>query len=513
LRLEAHSPDSLFGPPQPAIVDQMTILEALGDPQLFAPAFPETDSWDAWQAFLAALFGLPMTDAQRALYRAHTGRETPPSLPAREAWLVVGRRGGKSRMAALTAVYLACFRDYGTILAPGECGTLPIIAADRRQARTVLRYVLGLLESCPMLQQLVANTKAESVELKNRVTIEVHTASFRSVRGYTVVGAVLDEVAFWRSDDSANPDREIVAALRPAMATVPGSLLLGISSPYARRGVLWDAYHRHYGRPGDVLVWQAPTQVMNPRISAAVIAEAYEADEVAAATEYGAEFRRDLETFVSREALEGCIVQARHELLPLSSNSYVAFVDPSGGSQDSMTLAVAHREDDRVVLDCLREVRAPFSPDAVVREFAQLLSSYRVTTVHGDRYAGEWPRERFRDYGVSYEPAERPKSDLYRELLPLLTAGRVELLDVPRLHSQLLNLERRVARAGRDSIDHPPGAQDDLANAMAGAVTLAAAAVEACGPSMALPDARYDHLGNVILPVRDWPAILRPPNL
>ena len=74
---------------------------------------------------------------------------------------------------------------------------------------------------------------------------EVHTASFRSVRGYTVVAAILDEIAFWRSEDSANPDREIVNALRPAMATVPGALLLAMSSPYARRGVVWDAYQRH----------------------------------------------------------------------------------------------------------------------------------------------------------------------------------------------------------------------------------------------------------------------------
>jgi hypothetical protein len=29
-------------------------------------------------------------------------------------------------------------------------------------------------------------------------------------------------------------------------------------------------------------------------------------------------------------------------------------------------------------------------------------------------------------------------------------------------------LERRTARGGRDSIDHPPGAHDDLANAVAG---------------------------------------------
>jgi hypothetical protein len=456
----------------------MTILKALDDPQLFAPAFPDRASWAAWEAFLAALFGLPMPEAHAALYRTHTGRQAGPCGPSREAWVVVGRRGGKSRVAALVAVYLACFRDYRRILARGEHGTLPIIAADRRQARTVLRYVLGLLEDCPMLAQLVANTTAESVELTTGVTIEVHTASFRSVRGYTVVAAVLDEVAFWRSDDSANPDREIVNALRPAMATVPGALLLGISSPYARRGVLWDAYRRHYGQDGDVLVWQAPTRAMNPAVPEAVIAGAYAEDEAAAGAEYGAQFRRDLEAFVAREALEGCIIPGRHELPPVAGVEYVAFVDPSGGSQDSMTLAIAHadgaNEPRRIVLDAVREVRPPFSPDAVVGDFTALLRTYRVTTVQGDRYGGEWPAERFQAHGITYKPAEQTKSDLYRDLLPLVNAARVELLDLPRLHAQLLGLERRTARGGRDSIDHAPSAHDDLANAVAGACVTAA---------------------------------------
>src|SRR5438552_14831695 len=145
----------------------VTILDALNDPHLLGAAFPHTESWAAWRAFLAACFGLGMTDEQAALYRQHTGRQTPPTSPAREAWLVVGRRGGKSRIAALVAVYLACFRSYGDVLAPGERGTLPLIATDRRQARTLMRYVVGLLDGCPMLAQLISNRTAESVELTN----------------------------------------------------------------------------------------------------------------------------------------------------------------------------------------------------------------------------------------------------------------------------------------------------------------------------------------------------------
>jgi hypothetical protein len=335
-------------------------------------------------------------------------------------------------------------------------------------------YVNGLLEGAPLLSRLVVHRTAESVELATRCRIEIHTASWRALRGYTVVAAVLDEVAFWRSEDSANPDVEIVNAIRPAMATVPGALLIAISSPYARRGVLWEMYRRHYGKDGDVLVWRADTASMNPTVDPAIIAAAYEQDEPAAAAEYGAEFRKDIESYVAREAIEGVVVAGRRELPPASDVFYRAFVDPSGGSQDAMTLAIAHLADGRVVLDAIRERRPPFSPEGVVAEFAALLSEFRVTTVIGDRYGGEWPRERFRQHGISYVLADGPKSELYGSLLARINSGGVELLDHPRLVAQLCGLERRTAWGGRDSIDHEPGGHDDVANAVAGAVAAAA---------------------------------------
>jgi hypothetical protein len=121
------------------------------------------------------------------------------------------------------------------------------------------------------------------------------------------------------------------------------------------------------------------------------------------------------------------------------------------------------------------EVRPPFSAEEVVGEFATQLRRYRIRKVTGDRYAGEWPAERFRKQGITYTPSEKAKSAIYNELLPLLNSRKVELLDDRRLVGQLLALERRMAWGGRDSIDHPPGGHDDVVNAVAGALVLAAA--------------------------------------
>jgi hypothetical protein len=454
----------------------VNILQAIADPQVFGHAFKDKRTWAAWQTFLAALFGLPMTPGQLVTYQRCTGRTESPTGPLYEAWLVVGRRGGKSFMLAVTAVFLAAFKDWKPFLSPGERATIVIIAADRRQARTIMRYVRGLMNAVPVLSQLIEADRTDGVDLTNRVTVEVHTASFRTVRGYTIVAALLDEVAFWQGEDSASPDTEILTALRPSMATIPGAILLAASSPYARRGALWDAYQKNFGKETSTLVWQAPTRTMNPSVPRKLVDDALEADPSAAGAEYLAEFRTDIESFISQEALDGVTNHRALEHTPISGRKYFAFVDPSGGSNDSMTLAISHKDADGIgILDLIRERRPPFSPEAVVTDFAEILGTYRVTKVQGDRYGGEWCRETFRRHHIGYDLADQPKSDLYRDLLPLINSRRVELLSNKRLINQLLNLERRTARSGRDSIDHAPGAHDDLANAVAGALIMSTA--------------------------------------
>jgi hypothetical protein len=155
----------------PAALD---IIAALNDPLIFGPFF-RGQTWSAWRSFLAALFALPMTDDQMAVYRQHTGRSAPPTVPSSEAWLVCGRRGGKSFALATVAVFLACFRDWRPYLGPGERGTIMIIARDRRQARVIRRFIAGLLHSVPMLKSVIEEERTESIELKRSVSIEIHT--------------------------------------------------------------------------------------------------------------------------------------------------------------------------------------------------------------------------------------------------------------------------------------------------------------------------------------------------
>ncbi len=440
------------------------IRNAMTDPALFGDTFGG-DSFAAWRALLAGFYGLDLDATEAETWRAVTGRAETPTESHDELWLAVGRRGGKSHAAALCAVYEAAFHDHRDKLAPGEWATVMLLAADRSQARTLLRYVRGLFDH-PMLRPLVARETETSLELTTRTAIEVHTASHRSVRGYTLAAVICDEIAFWHSD-GARPDAEIIAALRPALATL-GGRLLALSSPYARRGALWDTYRQHFGKPGRVLVAQAASRTMNPTLPGRVVEDAMRDDAARASAEYLAQFRSDIASLIAPELIEDATRPKPLELPHAQGQRYFGFVDPAGGGPDEFTLSIGHRDGDVAVIDLVRGLRG--SPAEIVAEFAEVLRRYGLHRVTGDRYAGRWPGDEFQKHGVIYEQSDLDRTGLYLELLAALNSGRVELPPCQKVARQLAALERRTGRSGRDMVDHPPGGNDDRANALAGVV-------------------------------------------
>jgi hypothetical protein len=449
----------------------VTIRQALSDKKLLGSTLAGK-SWLPWRVLMIAAMGEELTDEQRALFTQLTGRAHEPLQRVEELVSVVGRRGGKSRAMATLACYIAALCKHP--LVHGETGVCLAIAPDLKQSAIILNYAEAALEASPILKQLVVNRTADTIELTTGISIEVRAASFRRLRGPTYIAVIADESAFWLGvETSANPDTEIINAVRPGLATTGGPLIIA-SSLYARRGVLWDVHRKHYGAEGDplILVAQGASRTFNPSLPQSVVDRALARDRPAAEAEFMAMFRSDIEGFVTLEIVEACIGD-HAEMAPLSALRYFGFCDPSGGSSDSFTLAISHADGDHAIIDAVREIKPPFSPDAVVEEYATTLKSYNVTDVTGDRYAGEFPRELFRKHGIQYQCSEKPKSDLYRDLLPLLNAGRITLPRSERLTAQLVGLERKTARSGRDSIDHGPGLHDDVANAVAGAASLA----------------------------------------
>lgn len=449
----------------------VSIREALADPELLGNALPG-DTWRTWRIVLMAIMGEELTPDELETFQSLTGRQGSPQERVSEAAIIVGRRGGKSRALSVLGAYIGCLCEHPALV-PGETGVVLLIAMDRDQAGIDLSYARAAIEESPILSRMLRATTGDALTLTNNIELVVRSPSFRRLRGRTAVAVLGDESAFWFTEDrSTNPDTEIVAAVKPMLATTGGPLLLA-SSAYAKRGVLYEAWKRDYGPAGDpsVLVAKGTSQQFNPSLPDHVIARALERDPEWARAEYLSEWRSDLESFVSRDLVERCVETDVIERPFVMGFTYTAFVDAAGGSGgDSYTLAISHRHGERVVIDAQREVKPPFSPADVTEDFCALLKTYRITSVRGDRYAGEWVAEAFRANGISFRPSERSKSEIYRDFLPLLNTQGVVLLDDPRCIGQLANLERRTRFGGRgESIDHPLKGHDDLANAVAGA--------------------------------------------
>jgi len=452
----------------------MDIIEAIHSEKLFKPCFKGgLESWTAWITLLRALSGLSMDDTDLDLYQRCTGRKTAPDKPVKELWAIVGRRGGKSFVSAIIAVFLALFHDYSKHLGPGERGTIQIIAADRSQAQVILSYIKGILHSTPVFEQYIETELKETVDLTNNITIEVMSCSFRSIRGRTVVCAIFDEMAFWRVE-GASPDKEILSAIRPAMGTIPNSLLICISSPYARSGSVYEHHSDYYGKDDPyILVWQAPTRVMNPTLPQDIIDRETKKDPTAARAEWEAEFRDDISGFLNPEIVRACSVFTG-DLAPEPGVFYRAFTDPSGGRADAFTLAIGYQDHQtrkfRTAL--LKGWKPPFDPETVVNEISEVLGRYRVSSVTGDRYAAAWVSSAFEKCGIEYISSTKNKSEIFLQSEGYFNTHRVEIPDDEQLYTELTNLERRTGRSGRDSVDHPPRGNDDYANAVCGLISL-----------------------------------------
>ena len=402
--------------------------------------------------------------------------ERPHANEFRELWVCSGRRSGKDSIASLFAAFAAAI-EQGHLgrLRPGEMAHVVCIACDRDQAKIVESYTRSFFSEIDDLRRMVVRETANGIELNNRVAISIATNSFRQARGRTVLLAILDECAFYRDETSASPDLELYRALVPGGSTIPCSMLIGISSPYRRAGLLFDKWRASFGKNDDgVLVIQAPSIALNPTLDPAMIAREFEADPEAAKAEWGGEFRGDLSSFVSLELIEGSVDVGVHVRPPRTDvGEYISFVDSASGvGEDSFCACVCHRDGALIVVDALYEKSPPFSPAAVIAEASALLKAYGISSTTGDRYAPGFVAEAFGSNGIEYQFSELDRSQLYLSSLPLFTSGRVRLIDNRRLVTQLASLERRTSAIGRDVVNHPNNRHDDAANACAGALSL-----------------------------------------
>ena len=369
---------------------------------------------------------------------------------------IVGRRGGKSRAISVIATYVAGLCEHPALVS-GERGVVLIACPDQRQATICLDYIEANFRNSPILRQLIETRTARTLRLSNGIDVEVRASDFRTLRGPSFVLVILNEVAFLMFDEgSGNPDTEIINAIDKDCPT--GGALFMISSPYARRGAVWGTFQLtsaqmairwfwwrgvlpHFQSPLPQRVLIVPTNVMQ-RGPVPNMARSF-----APTSNFSSASNRPL------PAWPRVASNVRRADL-----SYHGFADPSGGSQDSFTLCIGHM----------------ISPDSASWSIAQGNQTAIKSRGRGERIqpsAEELQHRLNHRRQICWHLASRavfalwrflqqsaaPKSDLYRDLLPLINSGRIDLFDNVNCWSADIAGTSR-GPGGRDSIDHPPGA-------------------------------------------------------
>jgi hypothetical protein len=461
-------------PVPPPATATLTPPLALADRRLLGalPKFHDLTTFRAWLVLLKAAYGQPLTTDELVIFQKHTGRIMPPSGGAAILVVIVGRQSGKTEVAGA----IVATEGARAAHTPALADTYAILVAQdsRGTIRNLFRRAVTPFERVPVLATLVTGRTSDTLSLANGVTLAAYPCRPASVRGLRACVVVCDELAFFHSTEGNAVDVEMLRAVRPCLATTSGKLVI-LSSPSGQSGALYDLHRRHFGRDdSSVLVWQASAPDMNPTLPADYLARMADDDPEAYRSEVLGEFRLGVSTLFDPDALQACVTDGVRERAPSVDYGYLGFVDTASGSgKDKFTVAVARPDGEHVVLDCLRAWAPPFNPSGVIAEACDLLASYGITTVIGDRFAGGFPPELFRANGVEYVASDLDRSALYLHLLPLVNSRAAVLLDHAECLREFRGLERHRGPSGRDRVDHRRGAHDDLANAVAGALVLA----------------------------------------
>ena len=474
----------------------MDIAAALAHPEFLGrhPAYAQgLGTFAKWIAIHKAVNGDPLTNIEREFFTLVTGREyDPPDGGWSTIAILSPRRCGKSLFAATQAVYAA--------VRPGQRNTwAALLAQGRAEAqRSLLSEVSSFFDGQGLLPSMVVNRTAETIVLEGGCTIGVLPGSRpQTIRGLGCRILVGDEIDFVGEPGGEDKARQIIAAARPTIATVPGAKLVLISSP----GRVGSAFHRivtdFYGRPDPhTLVLKLDTSV-NPVLHAneayresmrALDPLAYEAEVLGRYVEGDA-------TLFDSSVIARCVVSGRGDIPPEAvTGRVVAGIDSAAGSKggDSFGCVLGTQENGRLVVVAMRRFAAPFDPAVVVREIASLCRSYRCRRVVGDRFGGNLVAQLFRNEGLTYEVSPSVAGDALLDLVGVINTGAVELQDpeFSRCGAELVEDLRSIVRrpgGGRDQADAPRTARGHADLASAFAVLAAALPRKRTRPTLAQP--------------------------
>lgn len=438
----------------------MPIVERLRSARAFGASFGDLTPWRRWIVALRGLYGLKFERGDQAIWDEHANVPPRYGQGFKTALFLCGRQSGKSSIAAAIA-------NHEVLDAPhprtGETYSL-LIGQDERAARKILlAYATSLVEQSENYRaRLLTDPRKSELHFDNANNLLVLPCVPASIRGYRAHCVVVDEFC-WLGDGI---DEDLIAAARPVLSSTDGRLVL-ISSPGGPSGVAYDMVQRN---DPDVLIWRAPSYLMNPTISRTFLDQLKRHDPMAYEREIEGLFGATETTLLDPRQVEAaCRADALH-LEPREGFDRAAFVDVSGGRVDRAALAIVHVENGRAIVDALHYWTPPFSPADFVDSCLPLLARYGIRSVRGDQYAASINEDLWRERRIDYQRSHLTRSQILLSMVPVFAGGLCELPNDPLMVREFKALQRRATRSGREVTEHPRSGSDDVCNAVAGAV-------------------------------------------
>jgi hypothetical protein len=400
----------------------------------------------------------------------------------------LGRRSGKTLMAAVTATYAATMLadEYKRYLRPGEKFFIVSVANTIDQARIALQSVKDLITSSPILKPLIVRDTTDTLELSNGAVFKALPASSRSGRGMACPVVIFDELAHALDTEAGNAAGDsLYAALSPSVAQFGGlGKILLLSSPWIQQGVFWDLYKQaDSGQYPYMQRVNLPTWEVNRNISQDWLDQEKARDPELFRIEYGAEFTGNVAAFLNSQLIDAAINHDRGVLPPLPKfkGRYYLSLDPAKGNRDAYTAVIAHLDGDRLVVDLFHQFAPSWGDGKKVTVAIALVEdwileqhySYGFASVVLDQYNSSSTIQRLSGKVKIKELTwtAPSKTEAYSKLRELANAGNLELYPHPKAIQQIKNLTVKYRPNGTWDVSGGTGAAvDDYPSALAGAV-------------------------------------------
>ena len=490
------------------VLPYIPFAEVIADPQLMGGIWAKNLSLPQ-QVALKAFYGLPLEGRELDIWAIFNDQVTydelgyplstqPLTYTPREYDQLVGilgRRSGKSSaITAFAALYEILFGGHLAYVKPGQDVVVPYIAQDLPTAKANMIFIALMANDAPLLKKQILTASRDRIDFKNGIVITPEPPAIKTGRGIAVPLVIMDEVGFWyRTAEAANPDYEVQRAVSFAQSQFPRAKQFIISTPYTEEGLLYEYWKagtsgRHVEPEDrleyeDALVIQSSTAAMeNPVITRKKLQKLKNEDPDAFIRESLCRFVSAISGFFSLELVDRATKGHGKERTRTQNEAeglrplYVAAMDPAF-RHDSFAFSIFHTDTEGNVIQDVLKTWTPDSkrgerldPASIIAEIAHLTKEWNISVVYSDQYQLESLQQLALQHNFAIMGNDftgKSKAKMYGSLLNLMRTGKVQLLDLPVIHSQLSQLQKKMNALGNVQIAAPQGRHDDVASVIA----------------------------------------------